>query len=99
MSLNPESFEKLVTATTVPETLSDLPREVVAVVIKALKTNAGDVYIGGASLKIANGYPLDAGETLSLAIELKDLTRIDLSKIHIDADNNGEGVRVFILKE
>ena len=58
---------------------------VLGVTIKALSTNSGKIYVGGAAVAAANGFQLAAGETASLDIS-------DLSTIEIDSDINGEGV-------
>lgn len=55
------------------------------VVIKALVTNTGNIYVGGATVSAADGYVLDAGDVLSLSVT-------PLTAIWIDADVGGEGV-------
>ena len=56
-----------------------------SVTIKALAANTNNVYVGSSTVSAANGYVLDAGETLTLQI-----TNLDL--VYIDVDTNGEGV-------
>ena len=56
-----------------------------SVVIKALYSNTGKVYVGNSSVSSANGIELEAGDAIGIDID-------DLSKIYIDVDNNGEGV-------
>lgn len=56
-----------------------------SIVIKALASNSGNIYVGDSSVDSSNGFILAANETLSMDFE-------DLALIYIDADNNGEGV-------
>lgn len=58
------------------------------VVIKAKAANTGNIYVGGATVAAANGFPLQAGEVVSLSIHM-------LSSIYIDSDVNGEGVNII----
>ena len=39
------------------------------IVIKAMPTNTGLIYVGGSSVSSSNGFPLDPGETLILAVD------------------------------
>lgn len=55
------------------------------IVIKALKTNTGTIYVGGSTVSSANGFQLAAGDTVAFAIN-------DASNVSIDASVNGEGV-------
>lgn len=62
------------------------------VYIKALSTNTGSVYIGndGADdVTSSNGYELEAGESIFINESL-------LSKIYVDAANNGDKVAYLI---
>lgn len=56
-----------------------------SVTIKALAGNTNNVYVGSSTVSSANGYVLDAGETLTLQIS-------NLNLVYIDVDTNGEGV-------
>jgi len=56
------------------------------VYIKAMTSNTGNLYVGDSAVSSANGFPLAAGEQISLQ------TR-DLSKIYLDTDTGGEGVK------
>lgn len=64
--------------------------------IKALTSNGGKIYYGGPNVASTNGMDLDAGD--SEIFESKQ-GKINLSKIWLDADNNGEGVRIFYLRK
>ena len=65
----------------------------VNLMIKALVTNTGLVFIGNDSADVtsANGQELDAGEYLVI----KDCARLD--QIYIDAAINGDGVAWLFL--
>lgn len=54
------------------------------VLIKALSTNTGLVYVGDSTVSASNGYQLSAKEEILLPL--------DASKIYIDSAVNGEGV-------
>jgi hypothetical protein len=55
------------------------------VVVRALDTNTGNIYVGSSAVDSTNGYVLGAGEAVGLAID-------DLAKVYIDSSVNGEGV-------
>lgn len=56
-----------------------------AVVVKALPTNTGVIYVGNATVAASNGFVLSANESVSLDID-------NVNHIYIDAEKNGEGV-------
>jgi len=56
-----------------------------ALVVRANGTNSGNIYVGDSDVSSSNGFELGAGESLSIQTT-------DVNNIHIDADNNGEGV-------
>lgn len=57
-----------------------------SVVIKALYSNTGTIYVGNASVASTNGIELLAGDSVSLDIA-------DLATVNLDCSVNGEGVR------
>jgi hypothetical protein len=56
-----------------------------SVIVKALATNTGTIYVGNSSVSSASGLQLAAGDSVSF-----DIT--NLSTVNIDASVNGEGV-------
>ncbi len=80
--------EKTVTAAGTAEALAATATVLVAgvVQVKALDTNTDTVYVGGATVDAANGWPLAAGEEFTFLIG-------DLADVYVDAAVNGEGVR------
>ena len=62
----------------------------VGVTIKAKVGNTGNIYVGMATVSSSDGYPLAAGDTLSMAIANTD-------EIIIDADFDGEGIHYLTL--
>lgn len=56
-----------------------------SVVIKALYSNTGTVYVGDSSVSSTTGIELAAGDSVALEID-------DLSKIYLDVSVSGEGV-------
>lgn len=56
-----------------------------AVVVRALSTNTDVIYVGNSSVAAANGYTLEPGESIGIAID-------SLSRVYLDAVVSGEGV-------
>lgn len=56
-----------------------------SVIISALLTNTGTMYIGGATVDSTNGIPLDPGDAVVIEID-------DLNVIYVDSSVNAEGV-------
>jgi hypothetical protein len=56
------------------------------ITIKALDTNTGQVYVGNSVVTSGSGYPLYAGETVTLDIDHFQ------ANVYIVVDNGGEGV-------
>lgn len=59
-------------------------RQIEGVVVKALAANAGNVYVTGSEGN-QDGFPLDAGETVSIGID-------DLFKVKVWVPTSGDGV-------
>ena len=57
------------------------------VVVKALKSNAGTVYVGASGVTTSTGYPLVAGESISYAVT-------NLSAIYLICQNNSDSIAV-----
>ncbi len=58
---------------------------ILAVTVKALRTNTNNIYVGTSSVTSANGFVLSRGSSVSFAFD-------NLADIFINADTNGEGV-------
>lgn len=58
---------------------------VAGVTIKALPTNTGLIYIGGATVSSSNGFILSARESVFIAAD-------NLNRFYVDSSVNGEGV-------
>ncbi len=56
-----------------------------AVVIQAVQSNTGTIYVGDSSVSSTNGYELIAGQAIGVAID-------NLNKIYIDASANSQSV-------
>ena len=50
-----------------------------SIVVKALGSNAGTIYVGGSTVSSANGFPLAAGDTVALDISNTNVVWIDSS--------------------
>jgi len=60
------------------------------VIIKALSTNTVAVYIGNASLTVANGFELMAGESLALDID-------DIASVYVISGSASQVIRYFAI--
>lgn len=58
----------------------------VQVIVVANPSNTGNIYVGDSTVSSANGIILEAGDSLTIAID-------DIAKVYIDSDVNLEGVR------
>ena len=76
--------QKTVTTAGTAEALAS-STAVKSVVIKALYSNTGKVYVGDSSVGSGNGFELEPGDAVGIEID-------DLSKIYIDVEVSGEGV-------
>lgn len=56
-----------------------------SIVIKALNTNTGTIYVGNNTVNSTNGFPLLAGEAIPFDIS-------NLNSVYIDSSISGEGV-------
>lgn len=56
-----------------------------SVTIKALSTNTGIIYVGASTVSSADGFELNAGDTVSLDVD-------NLADVYVDSSVNGEGV-------
>lgn len=97
MALYVKSFRKTVGVAGTAEPLSSTKLLAVSFVIRALKNNTGDIYVGDSSVDSTNGMWLDAGEANEKSPRTTKYgihQQWDLSKVYIDAEVNGEGVVV-----
>ena len=85
------SGEKLVTTAATAERLvaNSTPAVSGIVQVIALLDNTGIVYVGGAAVDAATGYPLAQGDTLVIPIG-------DAEDVWLDAANDGDGVRFLV---
>jgi hypothetical protein len=83
----PINFQKTVTTAGTAETLIST-NEYGYVIVKALESNTSNIYVGDSDVTSANGYILESGESISIALD-------GINKVYIDSDVNGEGVSAF----
>ena len=76
---------KVVTTATTRVALASTQALKSGVQIKAYTANTGVIYVGNSTVAAANGYRLNAGESVFLAVA-------DLATVNLDASVNGEGV-------
>lgn len=77
--------QKAVTTAGTAEALGSTQALKKGVLVKALSTNTGKVYVGGEDVDSANGFELDFGDMTYIEID-------DLAKVYVDAAEDGEGV-------
>ena len=61
-----------------------------AIIIFALPTNTGYVYLGGSAVAAANGLTLTAGQAVSIALD-------NANKLYFDVSVSGEGLTYMVL--
>ena len=83
--------EKLITTAGTAERLvaNSTPAVSGIVQVIALLANTGIVYVGGAAVDAATGYPLVQGDTLLIPIG-------DATDVWLDVANDGDGVRFLV---
>ncbi len=55
------------------------------VIVKAMPSNTGNIYVGGFGVTTSTGFPLDAGESLTIPVD-------DANKVYVIADQNNQAV-------
>lgn len=91
---------KTVTAAGTAERLSATSSRYHMIVLQAECDNTGNIHIGGSSVDSSNGILLDACESFTFTGSNNKGSNIpfDLYEIWIDADTNGEGVKILGIK-
>lgn len=90
--------QRLVTAAGTPERVKEAPEwqhsKIICVTFRAHTANAGNVYLAFSNgvTFATDSYLLSPGETLTLDVSKFMDAYIDLSKVWIDAANNGDGI-------
>lgn len=56
------------TAGTVVSTLGTASQDIIQVSIRASASNSGTIYVGGANVGTADGWPLAAGESIDIGV-------------------------------
>ena len=98
IEIKPFTNQRLVTAAGTPEKVKEAPEwqqsKIISVTFRAHTANAGYVYLGFSNgiTFATDGFLLSPGETITLDVHDFRDAFIDLSKIYIDAANNGDGV-------
>lgn len=73
------------------------------VVIQALPSNSGNIYIGDEDVSALEGAVLAPGTSLAIQADVyegdTDYSVLDLARTYVDSDNNGDGVSITYLDE
>ncbi len=64
------------------------------VLVRAFRTNVGEIYIGQDDASSTTGFPISPGDTLTLRSE----TRLDLLSWYVDADTDGNKAAFAVLE-
>lgn len=80
--------------------LSSEARPIPSIVIQGDLTNTGNIHLGDSTVTSSTGLAIGPGETVEITgSEVGSATaELILSDLYIDADVNGEGVRVAFFK-
>ena len=100
MPLKIHVLTKTVTTAGARERIVTQEINVIAVLIQAISTNAGDIYIGDNTVSSSKGLEIDPRD--SVIINAKDLGWADeliaMREIWVDSDDDGDGVNILYLE-
>jgi hypothetical protein len=100
MTVKPRLIKKTVTTAGTREQLTVSNLAVPSIIIQALITNTGSVYVGDNQVSATIGLELSAGDSISMdkdAIGSGD-SQVSVKDIWLDAGTSGEGVIAFYLE-
>lgn len=100
MLLNPVVITKVVSTAGIREQLMTSNKTVPAILIQALSSNTGKIYIGDGLVSSSNGIELFAGDSIRLSNDDLGLAGAEIScrDIWIDSSINGEGITALYLE-
>lgn len=84
------NFHKTVTTAGSAEQLITASTPCKSVIVKALETNTGNIYVGFSGVDSTNGIDIGSGSAVNISIN-------NVNLLYIDSDNNGEGVSVIYI--
>lgn len=91
----------IVAAAGTPVPLSATPIFASSIILEADTLNTGQIYWGGAGVSAANGNSIKPSQPYSITCDTNkfdlshgNASKLDLSQIYIDADTNGNKVRI-----
>lgn len=83
--------------------LSGVELLVSSIIVQALPSNSGSIFIGDSSVTSSKGIVLTAGSAVEIQADSyegdSDFSVIDVAGIYIDASANGDGVAISYLDE
>lgn len=80
-----------ITVTTAGTRVQGTSTPCIAVLLKALPSNTGVIYVGNSTVDSSTGFPLEAGGTMLAEVA-------DLNELYFDASENAQKVAYFKLK-
>lgn len=96
MGLTVTSFLVTVSTSGTAVPLTAIETNVHRAIVQATAANTNNMYLSGSDVSTTNGLALDAGQSITLAGREMNGSEdtIDLAKIYLDADTNGETAMV-----
>lgn len=97
----PANKKVVVTSAGTAVPLFDATKAVASIILMTVSDNSGNVYVGDANVDSDNGTPLKPEKSLDMELPMDangKMMEIDASQIYIDADTNGNEVRVLWLE-
>ena len=91
-----DTLIKNVTAAGTAEPLNATSFAVTSLVIRARPDNTGNVYVGGEDVDNTK-VPWEPGDFIGYDLDYANFG-LDLNKIYVDADNNGDGVYLYFVE-
>lgn len=102
MILTIRTFMKFITAAGTNESLTNLDKQVSAVLIQAESTNTGIIYVGDNTVSATN-YGAELAATDSMTIKAQEFGDINamvrLDSIYLDTSVSTDGVSVLYMQE
>lgn len=78
---------------------SSAPTDCLTIVVKALAGNGNTVYVGNTGVTTGSGFPLAAGETLTLVADRTTNKRLDASAVYVIGGAADQGAALICTRE
>ncbi len=90
---------KTVASAGTAEAIVASPVRAASILIQADVDNTGNMYLGDSTVDDSNGIEVAPGQVIEwTGDQARGIEQqIDMSQIYVDADNDGEGIRILVL--